>query len=96
MADFNLLFPQGPKSSKEGLSRVLAQNTSDLPGCPEPAPIGEGLEILWVFLFVCFVLFGLFRATPQARSLIVATAAVNGGSELCLQPTPQLTAMPNP
>ena len=56
-------------------------------------------------LFVCLF---VFRATPtayggsQARSLIRATAASlhhshsKARSEPCLQPTPQLTATPNP
>ena len=57
-------------------------------------------------LFVC--LFLLFRTTPmaygssQTRDQIGATAAglchshSNAGSELSLQPTPQLTAIPDP
>ena len=59
-----------------------------------------------VFLFVCFVLFLLFRATPtaygssQARGLIGAAGLhhshSNARSEPCLQPTPQLMAMPDP
>ena len=56
----------------------------------------------------CFVLFCLFRATPatyggsQARGKIRAIATglchshSNVGSELCLGPTPQLTATPDP
>ena len=63
-----------------------------------------------VFLFVCLFLFFLFafsRATPaayggsQTRGLIGAVATgldhshSNAGSEPCLQPTPQLMAMPD-
>ena len=63
------------------------------------------------FLFVClvgwfFCLFAFSRATPaayggfQVRGLIRAVAAClhhsNAGSKLCLQPIPQLTAMPDP
>ena len=55
-----------------------------------------------------FFFFLLFRATPmaygssQARGQIRATAAglchshSNAGSKPCLQPTPQLPAMPDP
>ena len=59
--------------------------------------------------FVLFIyLFSLFRATPaayrgsQARGLIGVEAAglcqshSNAGSELCLRPTPQLPATPDP
>ena len=55
--------------------------------------------------FEVLLLFCLFRATPaacgssQARDQIRGTAAgldhSHMGSELCLQPTPQLTAMPD-
>ena len=60
------------------------------------------------FLFFIFCLFAFSRAAPtayggsQARGLIGAVAATlhqshsNVGSELRLQPTPQLTAMPGP
>ena len=60
----------------------------------------------FVCLFVCCCL--LFRATlaalggARARGQIGATAAglchshSNARSKLCLQPTPQLTAMPDP
>ena len=60
-------------------------------------------ENLFFFFFFCF-----FRATPaayggsQAKGLIEATAAglhhshSNTRSELHLQPTPQLTATPDP
>ena len=59
--------------------------------------------ILFIYLFQ-----GLFRAAPeayrgsQARGPIRAVTAdlhhshSNMGSQLCLQPTPQLTAMPDP
>ena len=62
----------------------------------------------FVFLFVCLFGFCLFSATPeaygssQARRLIEVAAAClhhsysNSRSELCLQPTPQLMAMPDP
>ena len=58
--------------------------------------------------FNLILFFLLFRATPVAyggslvRGLIGATTAglhhshSNGRSELCLQPTPQLTATPDP
>ena len=61
--------------------------------------------ILFIDLFILFL---LFRATPvaygnsQARGQIRAIAAglhhshSNAGSELCLQPTPQLMAMLDP
>ena len=57
---------------------------------------------------IFFCLFAFSRATPeayggsQARGLIRAVAASllqshsNAGSELNVQPTPQLTAMPDP
>ena len=57
---------------------------------------------LFIYLFIL-----LFRATPmayggtQGRGWIRATAVglhhshSNAGSELCLQPTPQFTAMPD-
>ena len=60
-------------------------------------------------IYVCMYLFILlFRATPeafggtQARGPIGGTAASlrhshnNAGSKLCLRPTPQLTATPDP
>jgi len=57
---------------------------------------------LFIYLFV----FCLFRAAPaayggsQARGLIGTVAASlhhsHARSELCLRPTPQLTAMPDP
>ena len=65
--------------------------------------LGTLLSFKFFNLFFC-----LFKATPtahggsQARGLIRATAAglhhshSNSGSELCLQPTPQLTASPDP
>ena len=58
--------------------------------------------------FFFFCLFAFSWAVPmayggsQARGLIRAVAASlhqshsNAGSESCLQPTPQLTAMPDP
>ena len=60
------------------------------------------------FFFFFFFFFVFSRATPaayggfQARGLIRAVAISlrhshsNGGSELCLQPTPQLMAMLDP
>ena len=63
--------------------------------------IGETIDIL-VFLFSFFFFFGLFvsfRAASMARGPIGAVAASlhqnhnDAGSELRLQPTPQLTAM---
>ena len=60
------------------------------------------------FLFFFFFFFAFSRAAPvayggsQARGLIRAVAAglyhshSNSGSEPCLRPTPQLTAMPDP
>ena len=62
-------------------------------------------SFLFFFFFVVFLSFCLFRAAhggSQARGLIRATAASlchshsNAGSELHLQPTPQLTAMLDP
>ena len=65
--------------------------------------------VLWVFFcFLFFVFFAISWAAPmtygssQARGLIGAVAADlrqshrNKGSEPRLQPTPQLTAMPDP
>ena len=63
---------------------------------------------LFIYLFIFFFFFFLLRAVPeayggsQARGPIGATAASlhhshgNAGSELCLQPTPQLMEMPDP
>ena len=60
------------------------------------------------FYFILSFVFCLFRAAPaayggfQARDLIRAVAASlrhshsSAGSEPCLQPTPQLTATPDP
>ena len=61
-----------------------------------------------IIIIFFFGLFAFSRATPtayedsQARGLIRAVAAShshshsNAGSQSCLQPTPQLTAMPDP
>ena len=61
-----------------------------------------------LYLFIFFWLFSFSRAAPaayggsQASGLIGAVAAglsqshSNAGSEPCLQPTSQLTAMPDP
>ena len=63
--------------------------------------ISEMIFLLSLFCFVLFC-FCLFRATPKARGWFRATAASphhshsNAGSELCLQPIPQLMAMPDP
>ena len=69
--------------------------------------LGSGSSHNEIFLF-CFVLVLLFRATPEAyqssraRGQIRAAAArlchshSNAGSQQCLQPTPQLTATPDP
>ena len=64
------------------------------------------MYVLFIYLFIYFCLFAFSRATPmayggsQAKGLIGAVAAglchSNVGSNLCLQPTPQLTAMPDP
>ena len=66
------------------------------------------ISILLIFLKFYFILFFLFRVTlmaygcSQARGPIGAVAAdlhhshSNARSELRLQPTPQLTAMPDP
>ena len=63
---------------------------------------------LFIFSFFFFLVFYVFRAVPtaygvsQARGLIGAGAASlhhshsNAGSKPCLQPTPQLTAAPDP
>ena len=65
-------------------------------------------ETLVPFFIFIFYFFCLSRAAPeacggsQARGLIGAVAAglrhshSNLGSEPCLRPTPQLTAMPDP
>ena len=65
-------------------------------------------DIADLILYSFWFLFCLFRATPvacgssQARGQIGAAAAVlhhshsNAGSELCLLPIPQLTAMQDP
>ena len=66
-----------------------------------------GLGTSFSFCFSVFCLFAISRAAPvayggsQARGLIQAIAASlhqrhsNSGSEPHLQPTPQLTAMPD-
>ena len=66
------------------------------------------LLLLLLLFFFFFLIFLSFRAAPmaygisQARGPVGATAAglhqshSNAGSELCLQPTPQLKAMPDP
>jgi len=57
------------------------------------------LLLFFFFLFLFFFVFCLFRAAPaanggsQARGRIGVIAA---GSKLCLRPTPQLTATPDP
>ena len=57
-------------------------------------------SLFFIFLFLFFCLSAFSRATPaayggsQARGIIGAYS--NVGSELCLRPTPQLTAMPDP
>ena len=69
----------------------------------------QGLTIYQTIYNILFIyLFLLFRAAPaayggsQARDLIRATAAglcyshSNARSQVCLQPTPQLTAMQDP
>ena len=65
------------------------------------------MGIIFIFIFT-FYFFCFFRAAPvayggsQAKGLIGAIATglrhshSNAGSEPCLQPTPQLTAMPDP
>ena len=72
--------------------------------------MGTPSNIFYFFNFYLFIfcLFAFSRATPttygglQARGLIEATAAglrqshSNSGSELSLQPTPQLMATPGP
>ena len=66
-----------------------------------PLLIVADIKLLFIYLFL------LFRAGPaygssQARVRIGATAASllpshsKAGSELCLQPTPKLTATPDP
>ena len=64
--------------------------------------------LLDLFYLILFCLFAFSRAAPeahggsQARGLVGAVAASlrhghsNVGSELCLRPTPQLTAMLDP
>ena len=89
-----LSFPSHPTPKLEGLGvcevRVQKQ------------PPGQFYFYLYLFIFC------LFRAAPsaygvsQARGLIGTTAASlhhsysNAVSKLCLQPIPQLTAMPDP
>ena len=70
--------------------------------------LGSGFCALCVCVCVCGVCFVFSRAAPvayggsQARDLSTAVAAglyqshSNAGSEQYLQPTPQLTAMPDP
>ena len=57
----------------------------------------------FIYLFIyLFCLFAFSRAAPsaygssQARGLIRAIATSSEGSKLCLQPTPQLMAIPDP
>ena len=65
------------------------------------------MVILFIYLFIYFGLFAFSRTAPtvggsQARGLIGAVAAglcqshSKARSEPSLQPTPQLTAMPDP
>ena len=68
----------------------------------------ESFSVHLLRLFFFFLAFCLFRAAPaayegsQARSLIAAVAAglhhshSNARFKPCLQPTPQLTEMPDP
>ena len=68
----------------------------------------QGVSILFILFYFFFCLFAISWAAPaayggsQARGLIGAVAAIlrqshsNAGFEPCLQPTPQLTAMPDP
>ena len=77
-------------------------------GLSDPDVLNTVLSCLSVFLsfLLSFLLFCLFRDTPaagaQARGGIRAVAASlhhshsNMGSELHLQPTPQLMATPDP
>ena len=70
--------------------------------------LNVSLKYLFIYLFIYFCLFAFSRAAPtayggsQARGLMGAVAAglrqshSNSESEPCLQPTPQLTAMPDP
>ena len=65
-------------------------------------------EIIYIYIYFFFGLFAFSRAAPgayggsRARGLIQAVAAGlhhshrNARSQPCLQPTPQLTAMPDP
>ena len=78
-----------------------------LSACKEMSPSSPVCEETWSSSFF-FFLFCLFRASPkahggsQARGGIRAVAASlhrshsNAISGLCLQLTPQLTAMPDP
>ena len=62
----------------------------------------------YIYIYIYFFFFCFFRVAPmayggsQARGIMGATAASlcqshsNTGPELHLQPTPQLTAMPDP
>ena len=73
---------------------------------PQPEPLSDCKWFSVFFIYLCFV-FCLFRAAPtlrensQARGWIWAVAASphhshsNAGSKPHLQPTPQLTAMPD-
>ena len=76
---------------------------SRVPCAIQQVPVDHPFLSFFVFFFFC-----LFRAEPaayggsQARGLIRAIAAAlcqshnNAGSEPHLQPTPQLTAAPDP
>ena len=71
-------------------------------------PVDTFIFILFIYLFIYFVFLLFLWATPvayggsQARGPIGAVATglrqshSNAGSELRLQPTPQLTATPDP
>ena len=71
-------------------------------------PKARTYSFIYLFMYVCMYVFLLFRATPaaygssQAKGQIRALAAdlrhshSNVGSELHLQPTSQLMAMPDP
>ena len=75
---------------------------------PGEGPLPDSEAAVFSLLFFFFFSLFVFRATPvaygdsQARGPIGAVAPglhhshSNTGSELCLRPTPQLTATPDP
>ena len=89
----------------QGLNPHHSSDTRSLTWCTT-RELQEEYFKMQIFFFFFFFVFS--RAAPtaygdfQARGLIGAVATglcqshSNEGSELCLQPTPQLTSMPDP